>query len=209
MREETRRMPGYSVEVVDLGLSIEDAVEMGLDPEPFSQKHDISAALKETLTPLAREYLYNRTPSGGVRGERFEINSILPDTRRVEYIEKKLREHDVVPKLIPPPDALKDRCKKMYRAKSDDWVDELVAEIIVTSVLKETVAEDFEERFKLQDAEAWIKTGFARDDTKSWRHWTNATLERAYKSKHKEAMREAAWKYIKEKAKEEEVSEDE
>jgi DNA topoisomerase VI subunit A len=42
MREATRRMPGYSVEVVDIGLTVEDALEMDLDPEPFSRKKDIS-----------------------------------------------------------------------------------------------------------------------------------------------------------------------
>src|SRR5215212_5118992 len=42
MAEETRRMPDYFVDVVDIGLTVEDALEMGLASEPFHRKKDIS-----------------------------------------------------------------------------------------------------------------------------------------------------------------------
>ena len=38
LREGTRRMPHHLVEVVDIGLTVEDAVKMGLNSEPFSRK---------------------------------------------------------------------------------------------------------------------------------------------------------------------------
>jgi hypothetical protein len=200
MAQETRRMPGYSVDVVDIGLTIEDAVEMGLQSEPFHRKKDISWELEYRLSPTAREYLCQRDGYRGVSGQRFELNAILPDTRRIEYIERKLKENGVRGKVIPPEDALAERREEMYQEKIDGWVREIIDEVLDTGELKKKMAEEFQERFKLQGAEAWIKTSFKRDDTQSWRDALNATLDSAYAAKHKDALGEAVREYITEAA---------
>src|SRR5215212_2809292 len=112
MAEETRRMRGYSVDVVDIGLTVEDALEMGLDSEPFYRSKDISFELKMKLSDVAKQWLYRREPFGkGVRGERFELNAILPDSARIAYIERKLKENGVRPKVIPPDEVLAEEGK--------------------------------------------------------------------------------------------------
>ena len=196
MAEETRRMPDYSVDVVDIGLTIEDAVEMGLAPEPFRRKKNISWELRSRLSPMAREYLCQRDGYRGIHGQRFELNAILPDTRRIEYIERKLKENGVRDKVIPPEDALAERREKMYREKIDGWVGEIIDEVLDTGELKRKMAEEFEERFKLEGAERWIKAGFKRDDTQSWRRALNATLDAAYRAKHRDGLEEAVREYI-------------
>ncbi len=196
MRGATRRMPHHNVDVVDIGLTIEDAVGMGLDDEEFYRKKDISWALARNLSEEAKEYLYPRGYGGNIRGRRFELNAILPDTRRIEYIERKLKENGVRGKVIPPEDALAERRKEMYRKKVDGWVEEIIAEMLGTEELKKKMAEEFEERFKLEGAERWIKAGFKRDDTQSWRAALNATLDAAYETKHKGALRDAVREYI-------------
>jgi hypothetical protein len=200
MAEETRRMPDYSVDVVDIGLTIEDAVEMGLAPEPFRRKKNISWELRSRLSPMAREYLCQRDGYRGIHGQRFELNVILPDTRRIEYIERKLKENGVRDKVIPPEDALAERREKMYREKIDGWVGEIIDEVLDTDELKRKMAEEFQGRFKLEGAERWIKAGFKRDDTQSWRRALNATLDAAYRAKHRDALEEAVREYITEAA---------
>jgi hypothetical protein len=192
MSQATRRMPHHKVDVVDIGLSVEDALEMGLDSEPFSRTKSIPWTLSRRLSDEAEEYFSHRR-------ERFELNAILPDTARIEYIERKLKENGVRGKVIPPDDALKERREKMYREKVDSWVEEVVAEVLGTEEFKKKVAEDFEERFKLQGASAWIKTEFdKRDDTKSWRDALTGTLQQAYEAKHKEALEGAVREHIRE-----------
>jgi DNA topoisomerase VI subunit A len=192
MAEETRRMPGYSVDVVDIGLTVEDALEMGLESEPFYRKKDISLELRMRLSDVARAYLYRRDRiRGGIRGERFELNAILPDTRRIEYIERKLEENGVRPKLIPPDEVLAEKGKELYRKKFDGWVDEIISETLGVPALKATKAEEFEGRFKLQDARARIEECFERDDTQSWRDALNGNLQAAYEAKHKAALEKA------------------
>ncbi len=197
MAEETRRMPGYSVDVVDIGLTVEDALEMGLASEPFHRKKNISWELRMRLSDVAEEYLYQRNGySRGISGQRFELNAILPDTRRVEYIERKLEEKGVRGKVIPPEDALAERREKMYQEKVDGWVEDIIDDILSTDEIKKKMTKDFEERFKLAGAERWIKAGFKRDDTQSWRDALNATLDAAYETKHRDALVGAVQEYI-------------
>src|SRR5215216_6851468 len=116
---------------------------MGLDPEPFSRKKDISWWLLRALSDVAKEYLYRPNPYGrGLSGERFELNAILPDTRRIEYIERKLEENGVRGKVIPPDDALAEKREAMYREKADGWVDAVIAEMLDTDELKKKVVEE-------------------------------------------------------------------
>jgi hypothetical protein len=198
MAEATRRMPDYFVDVTDIGLTVEDALEMGLSPEPFSRKKNISWDLRSRLSGVAREYLYQRPAYGrGIKGHRFELNAILPDTSRIEYIERKLKEKDVRPKVIPPEDALAERRQSMYRAKVEAWVGDLVDEMLDTDDLKEKMVEEFQERFKLPGARTWIEAGFKRDDTLSWRAALKDTLQAAYEGKHKPALEEAVREYVK------------
>ena len=202
MRETTRRMPYHNVDVVDIGLTVEDALEMGLEPEPFSRTKGIPRKLRSRLSDEAREYFVDRQ-------ERFELNAILPDTRRIEYIERKLKENGVRGKVIPPEGALAERRKEMYREKVDGWVEDIIVELLDTDELKKKMAEGFEERFKLQGAEAWIKAGFKRDDTQSWRRALNATLQAAYTAKHRDDLRDAVREYITEAAASEAEDKDE
>lgn len=198
MAEETRRMPGYFVDVVDIGLTVEDAVDMGLAPEPFSRKKNISWELRTRLSGMAQQYLYQRDGYRGVKGQRFELNAILPDTRRIQYIERKLEENGVRDKVIPPDDALKERREAMYREKVEGWVDEVIAEMLDADELKNKMVEEFQERFGLDGAREWIEKGFEDDRSKSWRGVLNEKLEKLYEGEHEDGLREAVREYVRE-----------
>src|SRR5215217_488302 len=199
MAEETRRMPGYSVDVVDIGLTVEDAVEMGLASEPFRRKKDITWELRMRLSGVAKEYLYQRNGyGGGISGYRFELNAILPDIRRVEYIERKLEENGVRGKVIPPDEALAERREAMYREKVDGWVDEAIAEMLDLGELKNKMAEQFQERFGLDEAREWIEKGFEDDRGQSWRGVLKAKLEKLYEDEHSGDLRDAVREYVQE-----------
>jgi hypothetical protein len=191
MSEATRRMPYHNVDVVDIGLSVEDALEMGLDPEPFSRQKSIPDTLYWRLSSVATEYFQRRK-------ERFELNAILPDTRRIEYIERKLKENGVRPKVIPPPDALAQRREEMYRLKAEEWVDDAIAEILDTDELKKKMVEEFQERFGLEAAKERIEKGFEDDRAQSWREVLRAKIEKLYEGEHKDDLRDSVREHVKE-----------
>jgi hypothetical protein len=189
MREATRRMPHHRVNVVDIGLTVEDALEMGLDSEPFSRGKRIPYTLRRRLSDVAEEYFVYRE-------ERFELNAILPDTRRIEYIERKLEENGVRGKVIPPDDALKERRERMYQEKVEGWVEDIIAEILDTKELKKKMAAEFQERFGLTGAREWIEKGFEDERSKSWGDVLKEKLEKLYEDGHKDDLRDAVREYV-------------
>jgi GNAT superfamily N-acetyltransferase len=195
MAEETRRMPDYSVDVVDIGLTVEDALEMGLASEPFHRKKNISWELRMRLSDAAKEYLYQRNGySRGISGQRFELNAILPDTRRVEYIERKLEENGVRGKVIPPEEKLGDLTDEKYRDLITKWVDEAIGELISSEELNEKIADQFIDEFELGESRSHIEQRFEKDRSVSWRDALTARLEEVHE-KHtdviKDGVREA------------------
>jgi len=191
MAEETRRMPGYAVDVVDIGLTVEDALEMGLASEPFHRKKNISWELRMRLSDAAKEYLYQRNGySRGISGQRFELNAILPDTRRVEYIERKLEENGVRGKVIPPEEKLGDLTDKKYRDLIAEWVAEAIGELISSEELNEKIADQFIDEFELGESRNHIEQHFEKDRSVSWRDALTARLEEVH-DKHTDAVKEA------------------
>ncbi len=163
MREATRRMPHHNVDVVDIGLTIADAVELGLDPEPYYREKGIPWTLRRRLTDLEREYFR------GQEGERFELNAILPDTCRIEYIERKLEEHGVRGKVIPPDEYLREKTAEKYEDAIDGEVERVLEEILSAERIKRIVRRAFKERHNLPDARQWIEEAFKEDRSLSWR----------------------------------------
>lgn len=189
--EETRRMPHHSVEVVDIGLTVEDALEMGLDSEPFSRKNRISRKLRRTLSETAREYFVSRE-------ERFELNAILPDTRRIEYIERKLEENGVRGKVIPPDEKLGDMADEKYRALSAGWVTEAVEALISSEEFKKEIADEFVGEFGLGEARRHIEERFEKDRSLSWRKALEERLEDV-RERHADAFKSAVEKKLRER----------
>ncbi len=182
--QETRRMPNHSVEVIDIGLSVEDALEMGIDPEPFSRKKGIPYTLSRRISDVARDYFVRRE-------ERFELNAILPDTSRIEYIERKLEENGVRGKVIPPDDALGGLAEGMYREEHDARIDAMVKEMFLED-LKAELAEEFKEHFELDapTVRKSIEKKFDGDRTLSWRDALKARFGEL-QEEHDDALRDA------------------
>lgn len=193
--QETRRMPHHSVEVIDIGLSVEDALEEGLKPEPFSRKKGIPYTLSRRISNVAREYFVDRE-------ERFELNAILPDTHRIEYIERKLEENGVRGKVIPPEKRLGELAGEMYRKEHDTWIDAMIKEMFLET-LKEELAEEFKEHFELDapTVRESIERELANDRALSWRAALKkrfAELQEEHAGDLKEAVREKVVEALKE-----------
>jgi len=186
LREATWRMPSHSVEVIDLGLSIQDALDLELDSEPYYRKGGVPKKLKRRLTDVERQYFR------GSHGDRFELNAILPDTARIEFIEERLKENGVKPKLIPPDEELKKQAKQLFRDKHAAWVDDAIAELLSLDVLKDSLANKFEKDIKLEDnARGHIEEAFKEDEALSWRKALQNRLEKALQKEKSEELKKA------------------
>lgn len=206
VRDETARMPGYSVAVHDLGLTVDQALRKGLEPEEFIRSSALPAGLEPTLAEgsIEREWFVGEhIAEKQYKCKRVELDDMTAP-EAIEHIETQLREKGVRPKVIPPDEALRERSENIYKAKVEEWIDEIIAEMLSTDDLKSKMAEEFQERFKLQGARSWIKAGFKNDDTQSWRDVLKGTLQNAYDAKHKTPLEDAVREYIQETVADEE-----
>lgn len=161
MREATRRMPGYNVEVIDLGLTVEDALDMGIEGEPFSRQNRTPHTILKKFNHTEYEYLERRR-------ERFELNSILPVSTRMEYVERKLTEAGAS-KVIPPEKRLSELAEEIYQDRHADWVDAAIEELVDLNAIKSALAEEFKDRHDLGSARGHIEERFASEPGVSWR----------------------------------------
>src|SRR5215217_557232 len=184
MREATRRMPEHNVDVVDIGLTVADAVGLGLDPEPFSRKKDMPWRTRRRLTQLECEYFIDLQ-------ERFELNAILPDTRRIEYIEEKLKKNGVRGKVVPPEEELPKLAEEMYRHEASKWADAAFEELVGWEDVKKELVDEFIGKFKLENSERYIRARFKKDDALSWKSALKSVLGDIHEAKHADGLKKA------------------
>lgn len=161
LQEETARMPGYRVNVIDIGLTVQDGLDLGILPEPFWRRKRLPRWL--ALNAVESEFFGNPGQC-----QRIELNA-LSAPQLVKYIEDKLAEAGASGKVIPPEDKLAEFSEEFYKEGIDYWVDEEIAKILSVDDIKKTISEEFRDRFPLEDAHEWIEGAFEEDDAQAWR----------------------------------------
>lgn len=142
LRESTRRMPGYSVDVIDLGLHIGEALEMGLETEEFTRKKALPAGLE--LNEIERQYFGGRQV-GYKRKEwistRVELNAIAPPDL-VEFIERKLKDAGATGKVVPPDEIIIKQAENFRKEAIKDYAKEAIEKLLdVPKLLSKVVSE--------------------------------------------------------------------
>jgi hypothetical protein len=200
LREETARMPGYSVEVHDLGLTAEQALEKGMEPEVFTRSPALPKGLEPTLAEgsVEREWFVGEHSSEKkYKCKRVELDDMTAP-EAVEHIETQLREKGVRPKVIPPDDKLPKMADEKYRNLSATWVSETIDELISAEEIKKEIADEFLPRFGLGGARGCIEERFDKNRVLSWRKALEASLEEV-REQHEDEFKAAVEKKLRER----------
>ena len=126
LAEETARMPGHEVQVIDLGLFLGEALDLGLSAELFTRKKAIPQGLR--LDDLEEEYFEGR--QAGKKSwvcRRVELNA-LTNPNLIAYTEAGLQKNGVRGKVIPPEPVLADRLRSGVKQLVREEVDREFAE---------------------------------------------------------------------------------
>jgi len=139
LQEETARMPGYHVDVIDLGLQLADGLARGLQVEEFTRKKALPSGL--TLTDLEREYFMGRpaTEKSWI-ARRIELNAFTAPAL-VAFIEEQLEQVGVTGKVIPPSEVLAQEFEQEFTTAVSNQVDEVVTELLSLDAVKRAVAD--------------------------------------------------------------------
>lgn len=178
LRQETRRMKGYSVDVVDIGLKLEEALEMGLESEEFTRQQDIPQAIKENLTDLERRWFIGR--QAGRKSwvcRRIELNA-MSAPQLISYIERKLAQHGAAAKVLPPENVVAAYAEDRYRFLAAEIAERRILEMLnvpalVRRALEEAGRPDFA---GLQEA---LAARLAANPPESWRELAETMARRA------------------------------
>jgi hypothetical protein len=162
--EETRRMPGYQVEVIDLGLHLEEALDLGLPTEKFTRKNDLPWGLH--LTEIEEEY-FKGQPHGRKSwvGQRVELNAFTAPAL-VHYIETRLQAAGALGKVIPPEDDLVLQARGIFGDKVDVLVDRLITRLLPVEAMKRAARASLGPDLSM--ARGWVQEAFDEDPSISW-----------------------------------------
>ena len=184
LREETRRMPGYQVEVIDLGLALEEALGMRLQTEKFTRKNALPGGIK--LSDLEREYFEGRQE--GRKSwicQRVELNAFTAPAL-VHYIEAKLEAAGALGKVIPPEEDLMHQARGIFREEVDDLVDRLISQLLPLGAMKEAAFDSLAPDLSM--ARGWVEEAFDDNPSISW----GKALQRKFSGLVNEHEREVA-----------------
>lgn len=118
LQRDTRRYSfNNDLNVIDLGLRLEDVLENDLESEDVSYgKSDPTAnLLKNGATKEEIDFLLRGESAGIYHGQRVELNAFTSKAF-VDWLERKLRAHGVK-KVIPDPDTVTDAWHRIVQAE--------------------------------------------------------------------------------------------
>ena len=153
IREETRRMPGHQVEVIDIGLTIETSERLGLAAETFYRKRALPRRLHlGDAERRAWQAGARPTRHQPVIGRRYELDA-LTYLQLVTLIEEALAEHGATAKVVPPPGIVTEMARQKavdhiaaaIRTQIDTLIDtnaiidKVAADLVMDEITPETV----------------------------------------------------------------------
>lgn len=114
----------FDFEIIDAGLMLEEALEMGLQTETFSRSKALPKSIK--FTKRERELFEGEQRrvirKSGKQGrqwtgcQRVELNALATNPQQfVDWVESKLQQHGAAKKLVPPDEFITDTTVEIYR----------------------------------------------------------------------------------------------
>jgi hypothetical protein len=166
LRESTPRMPGYNVNVGDVGLKLKDALDLGLAPEKATRKKAYPKGL--VLSDLEREYFDGEQVSKkSWIYRRVELNAFTAP-QLVEYTERQLHESGARGKVIPPANQLPRLAEPMVREILRERVYAEIHRLVSADGIARQIADAFLGTLPLGQAQQWIEEGFSGNPQSAW-----------------------------------------
>lgn len=144
MAEATARMPGYSVNVIDLGLNVAEAVRRGLPTERYTRRAELPWWMPDRLDEIETEWFAGREV-GHKQWEctRVELNA-LGAAGLLGLIETGLEQHGATAKVIPPQDVIQLQGHAELATQLGGLVSGVVDELVGREELIRTLIADLQ-----------------------------------------------------------------
>lgn len=119
LQYETARMPNHKITVIDLGLFVQDALDIGIEPETHDRKNKLTENLTN-LNAIEREF-FEGVPNGKKYDcKRIELNALTAN-QLIDYIDggiaRAITENGLTNKIVPPEIVLTDTANQLRHDK--------------------------------------------------------------------------------------------
>ena len=182
--EETVRMPGHHVDVIDLGLDVDDAITMEMEPETYTRDKALPARILPHLSAAALEWFTGQECSWDAYGRprqwecrRVELNAFT-SPGLIAYIETGLRACGAAGKLVPPADVLAEEARREHHASVADKARQIIAELIDTDAIADRIAAETAEQVDFAIDPGVIAARLERDRARPWVSAVSAEMAR-------------------------------
>ena len=129
--EETQRMPGYSVKVTDLGLTIDQAISADLQTERVVRREALPWRVEGRLNATERQW-FEGTPRTNPKHfdcTRVELNAFSsPDL--ISFIEARLEEEGATQKLVPPTEVIDARAAEHHEERAREKLEQAILDAL-------------------------------------------------------------------------------
>ena len=172
--EKTKRMPDHNIEVIDLGLTVHDAIEMELSSETFTRKKELASDLK--LNAIELDYFRGELKETGTKKnwvcKRIELNAMSAG-QLVAYIDagisRAIGERNLEKKVVPPEAVLSDTAGRLFEHNLGKKVDQYITELLQVDKLKSSLLASvggFDDREFNQEVTGYL----VNNELKTWGH---------------------------------------
>jgi hypothetical protein len=205
---EAARGCAKELEIIDLGLTWEEAMARGLEPEEYPLKRQpseafVRMALRGGMTAEAFRWLTGRDLHNRwgwqsrkiVTAQRFELNAfLLPDF--VAWLESKLKEHRLTEKVVPRSEVLKAEAEACAGGAALDLVEDVLRELVDWESAVETVKRELVRGVRLVGA-AEVRKALRGNPPCSWQSVLGAKQRSAFLSKtDRNAVKKRVWELL-------------
>ncbi|MFH1268522.1 MAG: ATP-binding protein [Planctomycetota bacterium] len=157
LRKATATFSGR-IDVIDLGLQLQEALDLGLRPETFTRKKAIPKKLR--LNEVETEHFRGeRIGNKRWKAQRVELNALAADPDRfIAWVEGKLEEHGLARKLIPPAKAIKEHVAEQREAELRQRVHDCFVDVLRLNTMEARVVDRMRRRVSLGGVPEAVKT---------------------------------------------------
>jgi hypothetical protein len=159
--QDATRIARGMIQVIDIGLSLRDALDMGLPTEEFTRDRALPRELE--FDALERQHFEGRPCSWKgrrqvYRCQRVELNALASDPDRfLEYVEDKLRQHGCAQKLVPPRNVVVDKARALRMHLVGEAARAKILELLHVDSLVTSLANDLVKRVEVKDLPSLLK----------------------------------------------------
>jgi hypothetical protein len=211
LEAETRTCPDIDIEVIDIGLSVKEALAMGLETEKVIVQKRPSYELLDKLTPEESEFLltehtyqYGGRGRSAWQGQRVELNAMTTG-QLISWLEGKLKELGLQTKVLPPADVVTQELEDTIESELDDDIKSMVKEAIedFLGATIDDIEEEVKEEIGMPEGDGYyddLKQFLAGCPPEYWRDWITkkaGELEEGHIEDKKATVDDLVAKYFK------------